>query len=816
MAKKPTIVNIQSGYQATETINSNFENVRDAFDNLLSRDGSTPNSMDADLDMNSNQILNLPPPTTPTEPVRKREFDNVLNDVESIVKGLDLDGTATYTAQGVGAVPRLIYSKLGDVVSVKDFGAVGDGITDDTAAIKACLAANLGCKIYFPAGVYLLSDTLEIDGHYLIGEGVDNWLISFPDQPKTEVFGTHLRFIGTGTKRYKVTGTSDQRISGGWRTNSSSVNSEDSFYKILNFMNENAVDTTPATQRLISAAIYVKPGVERWGIEGIRIYPSYNGLIGYNNKTIGLADNWDIGILIDSAEWGLCQDCQFVGYWRMAALLISHAPNDLGIYEAGAEHNKFLRCMFQGFRGISIRGGDYFRVTALTTNTIEIPWTSCSPIASSGNTLRSGSTTYSWTGLSKSGDKLTLTGVTPSPVTNGLSIGDFMRNNTLTSGVGGTTFRDCYIAGLDHFSSRPSEWLGLGLGVSAAIEANNARGVRFVDCKIATREQVMFFLLEADDWEISGDLEAGSWVNSSNVSGNVGSRFIALTSLTSDVQATYPAGNVRNLYIRAAIDQSIDYEPIFTRTNTRFSDTGLFDQTTVFVSSKQIPTALRTTFRATKGTDGIYFETENGDLAGRFTQSGNFEAKGQITVGTTGTANIQSLTGTSLQFRIGTTAYFSLSTSGTTLVHTNFTPNVDNTRQLGSSSARWSVVYAGTGTINTSDAREKCDVSVIEDAERRVALKLKGAIKKFRFNNAVAIKGKDARIHFGVLAQDIATAFVQEGLDPTSYAMFCYDKWDEMPEQRDSDGNIIVPFLPSGDRYGIRYDELFAFILATL
>jgi len=59
MAKKPTITTVSSGYQGTGTINSNFQALRDAFDNTISRDGSTPNTMNADLDMNSNDLLNV-------------------------------------------------------------------------------------------------------------------------------------------------------------------------------------------------------------------------------------------------------------------------------------------------------------------------------------------------------------------------------------------------------------------------------------------------------------------------------------------------------------------------------------------------------------------------------------------------------------------------------------------------------------------------------------------------------------------------------------------------------------------------------------
>jgi hypothetical protein len=58
MSKKPNITNITSGYNSTTEINQNFQALRDAFDNTVSLDGSLPNAMDADFDMNGYQILN--------------------------------------------------------------------------------------------------------------------------------------------------------------------------------------------------------------------------------------------------------------------------------------------------------------------------------------------------------------------------------------------------------------------------------------------------------------------------------------------------------------------------------------------------------------------------------------------------------------------------------------------------------------------------------------------------------------------------------------------------------------------------------------
>jgi hypothetical protein len=63
---------------------------------------------------------------------------------------------STFTQAGTGAVARTVDSKLKDVVSVKDFGAVGDGVADDTAALNAAAAAAGVAKkaLLVPAGVY--------------------------------------------------------------------------------------------------------------------------------------------------------------------------------------------------------------------------------------------------------------------------------------------------------------------------------------------------------------------------------------------------------------------------------------------------------------------------------------------------------------------------------------------------------------------------------------------------------------------------------------------------------------------------------------
>ena len=69
-----------------------------------------------------------------------------------------------YTAPGAGAVNRSGASKLADVISVKDYGAAGDGVTDDLTAINNALSAasSKGQRILFPAGTYAVSGTVVV------------------------------------------------------------------------------------------------------------------------------------------------------------------------------------------------------------------------------------------------------------------------------------------------------------------------------------------------------------------------------------------------------------------------------------------------------------------------------------------------------------------------------------------------------------------------------------------------------------------------------------------------------------------------------
>jgi len=163
-------------------------------------------------------------------------------------------------------------------------------------------------------------------------------------------------------------------------------------------------------------------------------------------------------------------------------------------------------------------------------------------------------------------------------------------------------------------------------------------------------------------------------------------------------------------------------------------------------------------------------------------------------------------TGTSPIFRNVNEDGISIITDGgqAKLVSTNSSGLADNDGDIGAASYRWDDIYATNGTIQTSDRNDKQDIAELSDAEIRVAVAAKGLLRKFRWQSAVEEKGDEARIHFGIIAQDLQDAFTAEGLDAGDYAMFISSTWtdEETGEEK--------------TRLGVRYSELLAFIIASI
>lgn len=102
-----------------------------------------------------------------------------------------------FTQAGSGAVQRTVESKLQDVVSVKDFGAVGNGVADDTAAIQAAINScrGIGKGLHFPAGRYKITNTLIANFNY------------GANYPENQVVMFHMYGDGSNATRIEWHGT---------------------------------------------------------------------------------------------------------------------------------------------------------------------------------------------------------------------------------------------------------------------------------------------------------------------------------------------------------------------------------------------------------------------------------------------------------------------------------------------------------------------------------------------------------------------------------------------------------------------------------
>ena len=147
----------------------------------------------------------------------------------------------------------------------------------------------------------------------------------------------------------------------------------------------------------------------------------------------------------------------------------------------------------------------------------------------------------------------------------------------------------------------------------------------------------------------------------------------------------------------------------------------------------------------------------------------------------------------------------------------DFLPSVNDIINLGTSTNKWKDIYATNATINTSDRNAKQDIKIIDDN----ILEAWGNVSlvSFKFKDAVAKKGDNARLHTGYIAQNIQEELNKYGIDACNYGLFCYNSWDAQEEKSheeertDEEGNvetvkvIDTPARDAGETYGLRYIE---------
>lgn len=210
-------------------------------------------------------------------------------------------------------------------VNIKDFGAHGDALHDDTAALRDALAASR--QVLIPSGVYRISDGIDLPpGARLMGDGAPN-LGVFPLKgddkrllktgAKNALPGTTLLFCGRG-ENSQLTGRADDFASlrYGLRTDPENGFSIEKLGIVLdvNVVGDDGRFTVPANDQSAS---------------------------------------YDVGLLIDDSAAGTVRDVCIFGYWEKAGTaIVSRGLGD------NPDYNTFWNCTFMGRCGVALLGSD--------------------------------------------------------------------------------------------------------------------------------------------------------------------------------------------------------------------------------------------------------------------------------------------------------------------------------------------------------------------------------------------------------------------------------------------------------------------------
>ena len=488
------------------------------------------------------------------------------------------------------------------------------------------------------------------------------------------------------------------------------------------------------------------------------VLPWFDGLGGYDGSDGRLSDEWDVGIWCRNASGWQTQNLICDGHWRKSGLLIT--SSDIGDAKAPqCELGQALYCTFGGFRGVSIRA----------------------PRDASG------ATNY---------------------------------------GFAGTDFINCFIRSLNHQSLRlaTSSFLTVPFtSPSACLELDGStvlRGVQFLNTTFMGRDDISVISDHSNETLFSGCYEESKSIGVGGVwyDNLVGSRAVA----TSNTVAFFWHSNTK---------YAVDFSPYFTKdtslTTSRYdnSKTGVFNPATAQDSEWERPN-----FSGTYGIrlrTGQAFRVYNSEFISQLSVSdqGAVSSSGNITIaqneaGLYSNANpmVRRFSSGTVQLGLGVSSISDGTMTNPGIVRAT----IDNAYSNGSASFRWSTVFSGTGTINTSDERHKLNVQKILDNLLDAFESVEYAM--YQMDDAFELKGDGARWHFGVIAQRVKEAFESSGLDPFSFGLLCYDEWPDVYEPviekacvLDNEGNQTVTERESGEyllvrsagsRYGIRYEEL--------
>jgi hypothetical protein len=397
--------------------------------------------------------------------------------------------------------------------------------TDNTAAFAAARTFCLfsGAALALPAGGMRVSQTVDFRKMTVIGAADCGRSFSLLSDADAELrSGRYSIIVPRGLPRIHVINNmvTECELSGGVLANPSAgeayaASSEGrlSHYRQLDTTNQDAVGATPATPKPFNAGIVY--GHDAY-IRGVIVQPTRadGGYIPSSaDMTVG---GLDVGAFAENPYYATLTECRIAGGFRWAAVLhVNHNAGD-GYTPQGDRH-VFDRCTLEGPSALTVATADRVLVTGVTAASLSVKWFRSHRFPSAG-TVSVGGATYAYTGLSfAAGDPgdLTFTGVTPNPVTAGVTAGvsDLMRGSDANDlGIGEMKIKDSFIRSFTHPSLKQSTDAAFSDRLPALrnmveIRGARCRGIRFEGCTFHGREDVAFFLGDCGDILIDGYME---------------------------------------------------------------------------------------------------------------------------------------------------------------------------------------------------------------------------------------------------------------------------------------------------------------------
>lgn len=722
-----------------------------------------------------------------------------------------------------GAVTRTLFQKAQEIVNAKDFGAIGDGSTDDTEALEAFAVAVEGRIGHIPEGTYLSRAGLRLPSNCDVsGAGIDKTIIKLADDADITTHGltnrnntgSELTNIGNSfiaIRDLTVDGNAWRDAPGSGTLGSSVCFSSTSHLTLervkgmrgvlhcIDIMNARYSTTTyaglPSEHVTLTDCIGIDPRYDD------AITTHYSGHITLNNPVSIRSGNYPLnstnqhGLEIDDGSYDVRVNGGYSKGYSTGFQAKGHreVPSAHRVVVNGyvAEENRVNFNIEHGAdpvddtaEGVTLNDCVSIRPVTLT-ELPDFPATRGLIIRSfSGVTVRN----------------FTLIG-SPEDTTDSISNYIQIYGGATNVEIDGVTMKDI---------NRPSGAIDIQATVGDSIRI---RRIRARDCYgnivrcVGSAQQVIIDDVAAELNDVSNPIKGVVFlgvgasmsenVQVANVRGNAGYQSAIETNEAASVNVPKAAniifGTGADYWNRATLSGAPNL----------LVSVGWANGNQNLPSGEAVGYGFKASLRAS-GTHPV---------ATVYTVSHIASVKESEEDANT-SFGLDLATRRSTDVGVGATARWRLTSLGV------LRPSIDNAYALGAASSRVSEIFSASGTINTSDERLKQQIKPIDEAAVRAWGKVNYC--QYKFNDAIDEKGDGARWHFGLIAQQVKEAFESEGLDAFEYGLLCYDEWEQQgapiidwDDEFDGDGNLIraagqrinSEYRAAGSRYGIRYEE---------